>query len=94
MKALADSLTLASANTTALGLAYLGGMTGMPHFTFGSILNDLAMLASPVLLLATLVYLPRDLVRRYSRLQALAALGLSAAAVPLLGLWVHEIVLL
>ena len=94
MRVPADSLMLASANLAAIGLAYLGGITGVPYFDFGSGLNDLLMLASPVLLLATVVYMPRDLMRRDTRLQGLAALVLSIPGLMLVNLWFREIVML
>lgn len=87
MRVPADSLILAFANLVAIGLVYLGGMTHISYFDFGSILNDLFALSSPLLLLATIVYAPRDIIRRQTRLQGFAAIALSIPCVLFLSRW-------
>jgi hypothetical protein len=94
MRIRADSLKLSSASLSAIGLAYMAAMVRVPHLSFGSVLNDLLVLACPVLLLATVVYLPRDLFRRSTRVQGIAALALLVPAVMLLITWIREVVLL
>lgn len=84
---LADSLILASANLGVIGLVYLGKLTRITDFAFGSLAHALLVLASPVLLLATVIYLPRDLFRRGTRLEALIALVLLIPA----GMFVYSI---
>lgn len=86
MRKLADSLLLASANLGVIGLVYLCKWLHVGNSEVGTILIYLLSLASSVLLLATAVYLPRDLFRRTKRLQAIVALLLSIPAVKFLTL--------
>jgi ABC-type multidrug transport system permease subunit len=77
MKLPADSLILASANLVVTRLGYFSEMLHIENSVLGAILSYLPVVASPVLLLATIIYLPRDLWRRDTRLQGLLALLLS-----------------
>ncbi len=77
----ANSLILAVLNIAVLGLAYLTSLLRMESSTVGGVIAFLPMVTSPVLLLATVVYLPRDLMRRDTRWGALLALVLSVPCV-------------
>lgn len=81
MRKLADSLLLACLNLGVIALAHLCGLVQIGNSKLGFTFIYVLALASPVLLLATVVYLPRDLMRRASRIQALIGLLLSIAAI-------------
>jgi len=81
---LADSLLLAATNLVVIGLVYLCVMSHVGSTQFGFIFICLLTLASPVLLLATVIYLPRDLYRRPSRLQGIIALVMAIPAIKFL----------
>jgi hypothetical protein len=77
MKKLAISVVLACLNLLLIGLSFLGRWTHVGCCSLGSPANILAMTVVPVVLLASLVFLVRDLIRPPTRLQALFALVLS-----------------
>jgi hypothetical protein len=86
VRKLADSLLLALSNLGVIGLVYLCSVLHIGSTKLGTAVIYLLALASPVLLLATAIYLPRDLIRRVSRTQTIIALVLSIPAVKFLTL--------
>ena len=81
MRSPADSLILACADLAVTGFGYVSDCLHIGNSFIGAIMTYMPILASPVLLLATVIYLPRDLVRRGTRLQALAAVVLSVPCI-------------
>ena len=77
MKKLAISVVLACLNLLVIGLYFLGRWTHIGCCSLGSPANVLAMAVAPVVLLASLVFIVRDLIRPPTRLQAILALVLS-----------------
>ena len=77
MKKMAISVVLACLNLLLIGLSFLGRWTHIGCCSLGSPANVLAMVVIPVVLLASLVFVVRDLIRPPTRLQALLALVLS-----------------
>jgi len=81
MKVRCGSLMLASLNLGLIALVYLCGMLHLEDSRLGGVVIFLPFVSTPVLLLATIVYLPRELVRRDTRPLALIALALSIPCV-------------
>jgi len=77
MKKLAISVVLACLNLLVIGLYFLGSRTRIGCCSFGSPANILIMAVAPVVLLASLIFIVRDLIRPPTRLQAILALVLS-----------------
>jgi hypothetical protein len=77
MKKLAISVVLASLNLLVIGLYFLGSRTHVGCCSLGSPANILIMAVAPVVLLASLIFIVRDLIRPPTRLQAILALVLS-----------------
>ena len=77
----ADSLILACANLAVTRCGYVSDFLHIGNSLVGTMMTYMPILASPVLLLATVIYLPRDLIRRGTRFQALAAVALSVPCV-------------
>ena len=84
MGMLADSAILASANLAVILVTGLMRLTHVGCCSLGQPASILVLVVSPVLLLFTLGYSVRDLVRRRTRLQAVIALVLSVPSVMLL----------
>ncbi len=77
MKKPADSVILATINLALVGLAFLGRFTHVGCCSIGSPANILAMVFVPILLVVSVFFFVRDLIRPPTRLQAGLALVLS-----------------
>jgi hypothetical protein len=84
MKRLAISVVLACSNLLLIGLYFLGSWKHVGCCDWGSPGNILLMAVVPVVLLASLIFVVRDLIRPPTRLQALLALALSIPSVILI----------
>ena len=81
MKKLAISVILASLNLLLVGLYFLGSWTRVACCDWGSPGNVLLLAVVPVVLLASVFFVVRDLIRPGTRWQAIAALVLCAPSV-------------
>lgn len=88
MKRLSTSVILAGANLVVICLYFLGSWTHTGCCSLGSPANILAMVVVPIVLLASLFFVVRDLIRPPTRLQAVLALILSIPSALLL-FWRH-----
>jgi hypothetical protein len=77
MKKLALSVILACLNLLLIGLYFLGSWKHVGCCDWGSPGNIILLAVVPVVLLASLVFIVRDLIRATTRLQAILALVLS-----------------
>jgi len=77
MKKLAISVILASLNLLLIGFYFLGSWKHVGCCDWGSPGNIVLVAVVPVVLLASLVFVVRDLIRPPTRLQAVIALALS-----------------
>jgi hypothetical protein len=76
-KKLAISVFLACLNLLVIGLYFLGSWTHTGCCSLGSPANVLIMVVAPVVLLASVFFIVRDLLRPLTRRQAVLALALS-----------------
>jgi hypothetical protein len=77
MKKLAISVILASLNLLLIGFYFLASWKRVGCCGWGSPGNIILLAVVPVVLLASLVFIVRDLIRPPTRLQAILALVLS-----------------
>jgi hypothetical protein len=77
MKMPADSVIVASVNILLIGICFLARMTQIGCCMLGSPANVLATVVVPILLLVSVFFVARDLIRPQTRLQAALALALS-----------------
>jgi hypothetical protein len=80
MKKLTISVVLACLNLLVIGLYFLARWTHVGCCSLGSPANVLIMAVAPVVLLASVIFTVRDLIRPPTRLQAILALVLSVPA--------------
>ena len=76
MKRPADSVILASADLILTGLAYMGVWLRIGCCSLGSPASVLGMVVVPVVLLISLFFVVRDLIRPHTRVQGIVALVL------------------
>jgi hypothetical protein len=81
MKKLAISVVLASLNLLLIGLYFLASWKHVGCCDFGTPGNVVLLAIVPVVLLACVIFIVRDLIRPPTRLQALLALVLSIPSV-------------
>ena len=77
MKKLTLSVVLACLNLLLIGLYFLGSWKHVGCCDLGSPGNIILLAVVPVVLLASLVFIVKDLIRATTRLQAILALVLS-----------------